>query len=237
MLSRSALREEARGFWSTAGDPSRWGTPPDLVRALHRSRLRLAVEPVDGLRVATVSARLRAIGAPPWSDPCDRPLRACLVADQGAGLVLVDRGDAPDEQRFSVAHEVAHFLVHYLRPRREALAHFGEPIRDVLDRRRPPTSAERFSAALRDVPLAPYHHAMERPGRTRDPRTRAMEAEADDLALEILAPWEEVSALTGDVERALVERYGLPAAPARWLACQIPRDPSVSGVLRLFAKK
>ena len=70
--------------------------------------------------------RLRLFGVLEWLrrqgiefplTEADRPLRACLVCRRGAGFVFLDGGDDEAEQRFSLAHELAHFLRDYWRPR------------------------------------------------------------------------------------------------------------------------
>ncbi|WP_157182264.1 ImmA/IrrE family metallo-endopeptidase [Methylobacterium sp. WSM2598] len=165
-----------------------------------------------------------------------RPLRGCLVADAGKALILVDADDPEDEQRMTVAHEVAHLLLHYLKPREDAMTAFGSGIVTVLDRTRPPTLGERLSSALRNVPIEPYRHAMDR-GTAHRREVDAMEDEADDLAVELLAPWRELQAMRGVRPGALRERFGLPAPVAARLAVLITPTSTTSGVLGLFGRK
>lgn len=236
MLSRAAIRAAAETFWRAAGGRSLYGSPPDLERAARRS-LPLAFHRVPGLTTLHVAAhaglRLRSgaqIGRA-------RPLRGCLIADAGVGLVLLDAVDALDEQRLTAAHEVAHFLLHYRAPRERALAAFGEGILAVLDRTRSPTRAEMLSAALRDVPIEPYQHAMVRSGPRLLGRAAVMEAEADDLAIELIAPWEEVRAVPDPTAQSLANKFGLPPQPAARLAGMATRPKVSSGVVPLFGPR
>src|SRR5207253_2652044 len=74
----------------------------------------------------------------------DRPLRGCVIAWRGHAIIFVDGGDPEDEQRFTIAHEIAHLLLDYFIPRRRATASLGAQIGDVLDGLRPATAEERF---------------------------------------------------------------------------------------------
>jgi hypothetical protein len=126
----------------------------------------------------------------------DRPLRALLIARAGRGLVFVDANDPKDEQRFSLAHEVAHFLRDYLGPRERALDVLGEAILEVLDGGRPPSPAERLSGLLAHVELGVYRHLLDRTpaGDAAGMDVRDHEDEADRIAIELLAPLPEVLA-------------------------------------------
>ena len=152
----------------------------------------------------------------------------------GVGLILVDGDDPEDEQRLTVSHETAHFLLHYLALRTAALQGLGSQLVAVLDRTRSPTQAEQFSSALRDLPLSPFRHAMVR-GATR-PRGRiaTMEAEADDLAIELLAPWQLVRSLESPNVETIASRFGLPPAVAARLATMAIGSTTEVGVTGLF---
>jgi hypothetical protein len=230
------IEQAADWFWSAAGGRSKFGRPPDLDRAVALA-LPLGVCRMPRLSTAKVAAVLKRTGTLPWSVPADRPLRACLVADIGVGLVFLDGDDPADEQRYSLAHEVAHFLAHYLEPRQRALDALGSTVVAVLDRQRPPTVAERLSSALRDVPLEPFRHAMSRTaeGRAAHVRTETMEAEADRLALEILVPTHEFRSRTNPDATAIAIEFGIPERAVHELPLWYGRRSE--GVIEIFRKK
>jgi hypothetical protein len=223
-MTRAARRieEAAKTFWKAAGGRKKYGRPADLERAVAFA-LPIGVCRMPALSTAKVAAVLERIGTVPWSSSPDRPLSGCLVADVGVGLVFLDGDDTPEERRYSLAHEIAHFLLHYLHPRQQVLEQMGPTMVAVLDRLRPPTDGERLSSALRNIALEPFRHAM-----ARDPeggvsylRTRTMEAEADDLGLEILAPRAELRGREGLNPQVLAVEYGLPPRAAARVAGDI----------------
>ena len=119
-----------------------------------------------------------------------RPRRAaCLAARDGAGFILLDAADPPRERVSSLAHELAHFLWHYWRPREWVRKHLGPGAAAVFDGRRKATPAERLRALLSYIPLGPHVHLMERGPRREivDESVAAAEDEADRLAYELLA--------------------------------------------------
>jgi Zn-dependent peptidase ImmA (M78 family) len=116
-----------------------------------------------------------------------------LLADSDGACVLYEANDPVDEQRFTKAHEVAHFLIDYYLPRRRGLELLGESSRGALEGSRAPNQQERLHAAMAQVRLGVLENLTER---TRDnrPSTRTLLAEdrADRIALELLAPAELV---------------------------------------------
>lgn len=165
----------------------------------------------------------------------NRNLRGCLVAQADRGLIFVDGEDPPEEQRLTVAHEAAHFVVDYLEPRAQALARFGESIRAVLDAAREPTQEEKVDAFLGRVPLRAHVHLMSRLG---DGDHLHCESRADELAYEMLAPKRLVNALVSTAAPngnrrnvcadILVTRFGLPPAAAKDYASRLyPHEPLV----------
>jgi hypothetical protein len=229
------IEQAAADFWVQAGGRREYGRPVDLERAIAYS-LPLAVCRMPALSVVKIGEVLKRIGTVPWTHTADRPLRACLIADLGVGLVFLDGADPPDEQRYSLAHEVAHFLLHYLKPRLAAVETLGGRIVEILDRRRPPTTAERLSSALAAVPLEPFRHAMGRSpdGQPSHHRTYGMEAEADDLALELLVPLVELRSLRDTTAADFAANYGIPIWAADLLAAERKIAPATIGVISLF---
>lgn len=155
----------------------------------------------------------------------NRLLKAFLFAYGGRGIVFLDGSDPECERLFSLAHEIAHFIIDYFEPRKKALALLGEEARDILDGRREPTTEEKLRGMLGGLQLGIYTHFMDR---TQDgilQRIEAIEAEdrADLLAIELLAPrtavarrlniididWHDPFAST-IIKGILMNEFGLP---------------------------
>jgi hypothetical protein len=198
--------------------------PRSLRRPIARG-LSMVVVSLPRLRLHDVQDWLSRNGIGGACTAGDRSLRACLAARDGWGYVFVDGADPEDEQRLSLAHELAHFLRHYWQPRREACRRLGEQIIEVFDGRRPPTPEERLHSLIARVPIGFHWHLMQRDS-TGDYANEAIasaEREADRLAYELLAPAKEVikcmGGVRGDAGRAdlvdlLCSEFGLPSMHA-----------------------
>ena len=226
MTDQEAARWAQR-FWRLVGR-----TEP-FPRSLESSvawALPLAIVKLPHLGLSELRSWLSRKGIRLHMGGPDRPLRACLLARAGRGLVVLEGSDPEEERRVSLAHEASHFLVDYVYPRQKALEALGEPGREVLDGLRLPTLEERLTGVLRGVEVGVYTHLMERSavGEVNRLEVLAAEDRADRIALELLAPWQTVlerleaksirwrehSAATAATE-VLVEEFGLPLAIAQ----------------------
>lgn len=121
--------------------------------------------------------------------PESRQLMGCLVAYRGKGVIFVHGGDSAVEQRLTIAHEAAHFLLDYLLPRRQVVAAMGPGAEAVLDGDRLATIQERTTAILAHVRLGSHVHLLPRPGQEEGLGVVGQaESRADELATELLAP-------------------------------------------------
>ncbi len=210
----------ARAFWEEAGEQEPF--PRNLRRAIAWA-VPLTLMFLPRLGVKSVVARLRELGVACSIDEADRPLRACLVARRGQGIAFVDGADSEDEQRYSLAHELAHYLRDYWRPREEACKRLGDQVQEVLDGERPPTLQERLDALLRNMPVGFHVHLMHRKkGQIASGAVAVAEREADLLAYELLAPARLVTTKVkrrglcrADLLRLLEMDFGLPSEQAR----------------------
>ena len=230
------IENMAEEFWALAG-----GAPKGLrvIKMAITLTLPLELYGVAGLRVSDVIAWMKRVQIAYRIRGRNRRLHGCLIADQGKGTIFFDTDDPGDEQRFSLAHELAHFLLDYSAPRQRALAILGPSILPVLDGERAPTEAERVHAVLSAVPLGVMSHFMERPEHGL-PGNIILDIEdrADRLALELLAPAAELQALLRQAgaprgytarltyaQKVLSEEYGLPediaSGYARYLLAQL----------------
>jgi hypothetical protein len=221
-MTEAWLADAAESFWERAGRVPPF--PRDLD-AIVPMALPVAVVLLPALTLDRVEAWLDRRGCG-YRFPCaHRRLRGCLIAHAGYGIAFVDGADAPPERRFTLAHEAAHFLLDYQRPRQRAIAKLGPTIVDVLDGRRTPTRTERIDAVLAACPIGVHTHLLDRDG-GYDAAIASIEDRADRLACELLAPAAEVSprAAVGDLAHDLRETFGLPDPIATGYARRLLRE-------------
>lgn len=227
------VAELAAAFWEQAGEEEAF---PRALRGPLLNTFPLAVLTRPSLSTDSVREYLcrRRIAFP--MEGVDCALRACLIVRGGGGFIFLDAGEDAAEQRFSLAHELAHFLRHYWELRRQASARLGEKILEVFDGRRLPSHGERLDALLAAVPLGCHVHLMRRDARRRARGAVAVaEEEADRLAYELLAPAGAVAERLGEglvdnrrVRAAAEMRdfFGLPSAQAdEYAAILFPAAP------------
>jgi hypothetical protein len=138
-------------------------------------------------------------------------------------VIFIDSDDSPEQQTFTLAHEVGHFLRHCWEPRRKLAASIGPRIDEVLDGQRTSTSGERLAALIQGLDLRPMGHLLERDPWGRPSREILLaESEADRLAFELLAPHQEVVTRLGPatqnreaIAALLVSNFRLPLEQSR----------------------
>ncbi|WP_223645089.1 ImmA/IrrE family metallo-endopeptidase [Corallococcus sp. EGB] len=207
---------------------SRLSFPPEFPRdiaAVAPLRHPLDLVGMPGLTAEGIRQWLVQRGRPAELRGANRRLYGCMVARAGTAALFFDSDDSEAEQRFTLAHEVAHYVLDHLLPRARALEFFGKDILPVLDGERHPRLDEYMDSRFSDVPLGLQVHLMDRGAGGRVDSSSVLEAEqqADRLALEFLAPVEvaraelkEVSVMDGP--RRLEARFGLPTSAARTYA-------------------
>lgn len=216
----------ADSFWSLVGQEEPF--PRTLEQSIAKA-LPVAVVKLPRLTVASLQGWLKKRGIDSCFFHQDRRLRACLLADRGRGLIFVDGSDPADEQCLSLAHELAHFLLDYLAPRKQVEDSFGDRGLEVFDGERAAQPVERLTALLHGTALRPFMHLMERSPSNEIESLRILEAEtrAGQFALELIAPRREVlravhsfggqlswSEAAKVVAEHLVHVFGLPAGEA-----------------------
>jgi hypothetical protein len=197
-------------------------TFPRNVAAEVSLRLPVTVVHLPQLSSHSIRAWLAQRQRYPHIDEVSRDLHGCMVAERGVGILFHDSKDSPNQQRFTLAHEVAHFVLDHLLPRARALRVFGRSILPVLDGERPPTPEESVSALFERVRLGVQVKLMDRDehGFFRTGQAAEAEHRADELALELLAPAALVIPMlrevTGDeAVQQVASRFGLPRGVAR----------------------
>lgn len=232
-MIEAILRRTAEQFWLASGVPRKF--PCELERAVAWA-LPVAVLRIPNLWVHDVEQYLRNRHLPLTAHGEDRPLHGCVYAHRGKGLIIVDGTDEAQELIFTVAHELAHFLLDYHAPRTIAAEKLGPCITDVLDGNRPAEVHERVDAALSGVSLGVFSHFMYRSATPNGSLILGSEHRADRLALELLAPEQAIRRflVRGFYDkpfekqvislcRLLKTRFGLPASIAETFAVRMCR--------------
>ncbi|WP_375758173.1 ImmA/IrrE family metallo-endopeptidase [Corallococcus exercitus] len=166
------------------------GTFPRPIVADAQKVLQVSFVSLDEVTVHTVRAYLSRRGWKSMPEGDDRNMHGCIVALRGTAFLFYSRKDPLEEQRFTAAHELAHFVLDHLVPRQKALRFFGDSILPVLDLQQLPTPEQLLTSALDGVPMKPQIHLMERDdlGDIHTGDVLRVEQRADRLAFEWLAP-------------------------------------------------
>lgn len=223
-MSQNAIDE----FWLRVGESE--GFPRTLERAIALA-LPLTLVKLPRLRLWDIERYLQQRGISFQFDIATRPVRGCLIAYTGAGIIFVDGGDSANEQRVTVAHELAHFIVDYRIPRENAIQKIGARVVEVLDGKRAPLLKERVYGILNDAPIGTFLNLMERDalGDAVDVNIWKIEERADRIALALLAPPPEIFARVDlnaprfeirytPMVQILQETFGLPEKMSRTYA-------------------
>lgn len=230
--------ELADEFWREARVPERF--PRDLHTAAPRA-LPLSILTIPDLSVAKLREWLGDSGIVCESRNQDRRLRAGLFARNGKGIAFLDGADRPEEQVYSLAHELAHFLRDYWKHRRQVETRLGLAALEVFDGHRAAMPDEALHSLLRFTPIRLYLHLLDRDadGQPATCSIAQAEEDADRLAFEILAPgWHIVENVIDwqnktTLRQALIKEYGFPMQPAsRYVENLLPRKASSDLFLR-----
>jgi hypothetical protein len=226
------VRTLAGRFWATA--PERVRRERDVEAALAWST-RLTLVILSPLTLAAIRRWLAERGVPASGEAGDHASRGFLVAWRGVGVVFCDGAFGVAERRFTIAHELGHFILGYSEPRGRVMRDAPELL-EVVDGIRSATSADRARAALARVPIGIHTHVFDDDVSAPSDLTVAglAEDEASRFALELLAPWDETLAAAREVTaasapyRKILERsaelmighFGIPLYAARARASQ-----------------
>jgi hypothetical protein len=176
----------ASRFWDEVGAEADF--PRDLEDAIDAA-LPVTVKRLPGLTLTMVREWLAPLEII-VDESTDRALCGCLAANRGEAFLFVDANDPPSEQRYTVAHELAHYLRDVRRPRQRIERTLGAAGLEIADGLRSASVDDRLSAALDDVDLSIRLHLLSRDAEGRPATADIADAEdsADALAYELLAP-------------------------------------------------
>lgn len=225
----ASVRYWSDWFWKRAG--GRFDYPVDIAYAA-TCALDVYVDQVAGLTTVSAAAHIGCGGLWSLDGAEERSLHGCVVVGRSGGAILVEKSDDEAEKRFTIAHEVSHYILEVKQRHERATDRMGRDFSDILYGFREATPTERIDAWLNNTRSEVFAHFMDRAPGGGYGCSRTLDAEclADDLALEILAPRSELIAaisLMGFSESLKAargisgRRFGLPEGVAEWYASRV----------------
>lgn len=172
-------------FWQRCGELEPF--PRNLERPTALA-LPVAIIKLPKLKLFDIERWLKRRGAIFHFDCQNRTVRGCLIAFGGCGFIFLDGADPDNERRFTLAHEIAHFMIDYWLPREKAIRKLGKEMEEVIDGIRLPSVSERVQALLGNVTIGLHTNLMERNPTGETSEIWAIENRADRIALALLAP-------------------------------------------------
>jgi hypothetical protein len=232
-LPDAYIQNIASEFWAQACQQK--SPPYDISRAVS------LLFPIDivclcELSLEKIEKWLEKRGIKMPIDVNDRYLHGFVLAAKGNGFIFINGTDPEDERRYTIAHEISHFILDYKLPRDKVIEKLGESIAEVIDGLREPTIEERVSGLVKNVIVRPFTHLLEKEGDGSFETISIYnsESKADALALELLAPSTEIIRLVSNEKEKsifsvfsekcvdiLINSYGLPSPIALQYALQL----------------
>jgi Zn-dependent peptidase ImmA (M78 family) len=190
-VNRQQLTNIAKEFWNLAGRVDKW--PCDIERAV-TLLTPLNIITLSELNFHRITEWFNSRNISFEIEYTERILHGFISVHKNFGFIFLNGSDTENERRYTVAHEVSHYLVDYRIPRNKAIDTYGEKIIEVLDGYREPTIDERVQSVLGAISIKPYTHVLEvsAGGRFERYGNWLIEKDADALALELLAPYKIV---------------------------------------------
>jgi hypothetical protein len=198
-------RDAVETFWRLSGDIEPFPRNLEFPLAL---ALPVALVKLPRLHLESIERWLMSRGARFRFGCPSRQVRGCLLAHGGIGMIFIDGADSTEERRFTLAHEIAHFLIDYWNPRQKAILRFGEGILEALDGYRSLSLDERVHSILSGTRIGPYTRLIERDdlGLGSDGSIWIIENRADKIAVSLLAPVQEVIRRIDSLDSAFNKR-------------------------------
>jgi Zn-dependent peptidase ImmA (M78 family) len=232
-FSKPLLERIAREFWSTVDQKHR--ETYDIVSAVNDT-LTINLILIKNLSIKKMEDWLISIGKYENFGIDDRSLHGFLMIKNGNICMFVEESEDQSQQRFTVAHEVSHYLLDYQLPKERAILALGKEIEDVLNGNLPPTDTQLALSVIKGVNISPYTFMIEKNGNGSffNWSNFNSENEADYLAMELLAPRARIvnetfssikrrsySQFIRKSEEILISHYKIPPDIARHYASEL----------------
>ena len=170
------IRELAADFWKEAGILPTYPVQPTLLE-----QAICLLFPINIVRLNKLTAHKVAfwLAARKHTIELKDDCRLCglLFVHRGQGIVFIDGTLPPNEQCYTLAHEIGHYLVEFEYSQKQAKQFIGDSISEVFDGIRKPTVEEHLTGIITQTSVSPYIHFLEREQSSAEERFQVWVAE------------------------------------------------------------
>lgn len=207
-LHRNAIKELATNFWK--GMKVSYPIQYSFLEGAAFAKYPVNITRLNKLTLSKVIDWLSKHNCSCESIEEDKSLFGLLFMQKGHAFIFLDGTSEIRESLFTLAHELAHYIIEIEHPKRLAVNIYGSQIEDVFDGKRVSTVAEQVSVITSQIDIQPYINLLEKEEMDGISRIKVWEAEssADILALELIAP-EDVVKKTLNSLRIQIRFYDL----------------------------
>lgn len=218
------ISELASNFWKESGILPTYPLQPTLLE-----QAICLLFPINTVRLNKLTAHKVAswLAARNHTIEVKDDCRLCglLFVHHGQGIVFIDGTLPINEQCYTLAHEIGHYLIEFEHPQKQAKQFIGDSISEVFDGARKPTIEEHLTGIITQTSVSPYIHLLEREQSSAEERFQIWAAEnrADELAFELIAPFDAIcgelraagkswsfTRIQEDLPDVLLRNFGLP---------------------------
>lgn len=236
-MTNDYIEQVAADFWNKSY--VNYKPSPDLQRAIS-NLLNVDVITLGKLSIQKILDWFQQHQIPFKIESDERLLHGFLIAQSGVAFIFINGTDCPEERSFTLAHEIAHFIIETYIPTQQAIKKFGPSILPVLNGERSATISEQLTGVLSNISLKPYIDILDTKDLSGFDRLNIWSSEklADQLAIELLAPrklllaeyryncYSQISYCEAleNLHVILVKKYALPNIIAKEYAKEILRE-------------
>lgn len=242
VATRPQIERIAREFWATSYAEFRYNY--DIIKVVESSpNVHLIRIPQLNPTKITSWLTSRKIDIPVENN--DRSLDGALLIQNGTVIMFIDTAENDIRQRYTLAHQVSHFLLAYQMPKERAIIKLGKEIAAALKDDTEAPVTQLVQSALQGMTGAAYTLLIEKSEDAfpSDRLNLLPESPADTLALELLAPRYQIIQETASAsarlryspfkrtcQELLIDKYRIPLEIAhkyaKELASSVTSGPS-----------
>lgn len=186
------IQQLASEFWSRAAIEPNYPIDNIILEQAILLSCPLSIVKINKLNFYAIFSWLNQNGFTSASNHFDVncSLFGLLFVNKGKGFIFIDGSVSSQEQLFTLAHEVSHYILDYEQHKLQLVRTLGDDGIEILNSSREPYHHEYFKGIISGVDVKPYIHLIEK--ETSDTWEKMgigkVENSADLFAMELLAP-------------------------------------------------